>query len=363
MANLNKAKALKSASLQDSLHRICEAVHFSACTDEGRQCHFNNKAVVTGVDHGFATASEKRSEHPITLALRDTLYQYCFTHKLDPNSTAIATRVVNQQSTAFFEDMTAQLSSANQGQASWEPGWLINSINADGTYTVIRKGILRSVHASEFASTEINSQTLNVGSTVALYRPSESTHWQSGFYFAFGKTGQDDFDCCELVRIYWNIEPEGAPGLVSEVTREFNRYQIPFRFKCTNLRSLSQRIDTAVLYVPISNFRLSVSLSLHIRYAVHRWMRESVPLFTHELAPGLSFAQNPDTESSFGMERCLRLARAIIHTHKLQAKPKLEQVIKQLKADGLNMEKPHLNPGFPDLFSHQLTEINYEYAS
>lgn len=337
------------------LQPICEAVKF----DDDLNIQFDNESVVTTSHDVYSTSFERDQEDSLTLALRNILYQRCYAHPFSQNILPYP-----QRHDETHEDLTTELSAANKGQPRWHTHWVVDAITPEGCYWVVKNGERQKLWPGEFICAHGTGQAASIGSHIHIHRPVEASHWQPGFYHAFGETHEPDFDQNELVRFYWNVRVEEAEKLVSAITSEFNRYQIPFRFKCTNLSSLFSRVDTAVLYLSVEHFRLGLHLVMDIHNAIESALDSDVPLFTYALASGLSFAQNPPGNSSFGMERCLRLAKAIRQSHAQASDTEqtgVNGVLQQLENDGLNLQKTHLTPNSRDRFSQHLEGNGYEH--
>ena len=118
---------------------------------------------------------------------------------------------------------------------------------------------------------------------------------QPGFYFAFGETLPDQQDEASPVRLYWNVQESGVLELVRCVTRELNRFQIPFRFKCLTRAGLYVRSDAAVLYVAKRLYRVVAELLADSYQRLAGQLRADTPLFSKPLAPGLGLAEIPAT--------------------------------------------------------------------
>jgi len=348
-----------NTDLYQQLDPICKAVTFARVNRHEPQIHFANELVVGKLQDTYSTVLERQQEDPLTLALRNTIYQRCYAYPFTGADSSPAEHTDDRQI-----DHTAQLSAANTGKAQWESLWTIEAITSEGRYIAVRDSEREQLWPGEFISTNGTGQPPTAGSQILVYRPSEASHWQPGFYHAFGQTHNAHFDQDNLVRFYWNVRVAEAAPLVSAVTTEFNRYQIPFRFKCTNLSSLSGRVDTAVLYLSVEHFRLGLHLVMDIHADIRATLDSDVPLFSYRLAPGLSFAQNPAGDSSFGMERCLRLARAIrrcARSSSSYTQPLTDHVLQQLQTEGLDLQKPHLMSDTYDHFTKHLESIRYEH--
>jgi hypothetical protein len=151
---------------------------------------------------------------------------------------------------------------------------------------------------------------------------------QPGFYHALGETISDYDEFEDLLRVYWNIAAEGAVPLLAAVAREFNRFCIPFRFKCGQVPEVYERRDCAVLYFHRVYFPLASQLVARVHVEVAGWMREGVPLFTQSLARGLAIAEDPG--ESFGKNRCAILSECMAATRGLPPAVRLEDLRRRM---------------------------------
>src|SRR5258708_36999900 len=107
----------------------------------------------------------------------------------------------------------------------------------------------------------------------------------------------------DIVRLYWNVTVAGAALLMSLLTRELNRFQVPFMFKCGNHAEMFQRLDVAVLYVNRRYYAITARIIASIYPRVTEALETDTPLFARRLANGLALAESPVVGRSFGINR------------------------------------------------------------
>jgi hypothetical protein len=199
---------------------------------------------------------------------------------------------------------------------------------------------------------------MNVGDRISLLMPRNLV--QNGFYMAVGNAGLNSHagDRDTTVRVYFHLSPEGAVAVMASLTEHLNAIGIPFSFKVLYNPSNYDRFDSGVLYFEKSFY----SQVIHSLQSVHteneRYFRPEVPLFTKQLVPGLSVAEEPDRKfterESFGTNRCQIIADALLATwdsgdsspHK-----RLEAIFQNFFRLGIELKQPHLNAHSEDIYT------------
>jgi hypothetical protein len=132
------------------------------------------------------------------------------------------------------------------------------------------------------------------------------------------------------------------------VTREFNRFQVPFQFKCGTRAAHYPRRDAAVLYVHGRYYAIAALLVERVHAGLKAWLGAGTPLFARRLAGGLGFAEDPG--DSFGKHCCKILAAAMAATPGKPVEERLQEVQRQFDQRGLSLERPWLNAGSVDRY-------------
>jgi len=242
------------------------------------------------------------------------------------------------------------LRAANAARPRWQTGWRIDGVHNGGWISAKRDSLGRTFAAGEYVTKEGPGMPLRTGATVDVYFAVESEHMQPGFYFAFGETVADDSDNSDLLRFYWNLEPAGAPLLLSSVSTLLNRFQVPYRFKCLVHPAAYIRADAAVVFVPRRWYQIAARLLAETRRSIAPHLRVLGPLFTKVLADGLAFAEHPGGSQSFGMHRCTALARAIRQLSANGGSHSVALVEEELAKQGISPVSPYLNPRSTDIY-------------
>jgi hypothetical protein len=271
--------------------------------------------------------------------LAAALYNRCYTKSiLDPPSTQTSN-----------EDLTDVLAPANRSRASWDEGWTIDQMLDGGRILARKGGAARAFLPGEYLTYRGIGSGPQAGAKVSIFAPAGSSDLQDGFYYAFSQTVSQYDEGERTVRFYWNVSCEGAPRLLEAITRAFNRFQIPFRFKCLAHSSAYPRRDAAVLYLNARYYPIAALVVESIYAEVQHVLSPGTPLFTKRLADGLAFAEDPG--GSFGENRTKILAAAMLATRGMLVEERIAELDRQFEQRGLSLDRPWLNPGSIDRYA------------
>jgi hypothetical protein len=301
------------------------------------------------VNELMAPAASSMAQNPaIVTQLQDCLYQYCYCRRFQPG-------FMNQLPTdpvAADSSFLAQLSQANRSNSRWDMGWVVRRSEPTGQIWAEKGGVNRMFSPGEFVNYNGPGSPVNTGTVVGAYIAKESTTVQPGCYFAFGETISSSgyFD---IVRFYWNIDSAGIGQLVQIVTRDLNRFQVPFQFKCPVYPQAYFRRDAAVLYVNKRYYFLVRELVTAWLQECEKCLQDDVPLFTLPLDKGIGLAEDPATGESFGINRCRHVAEAIwkAHSKEVPQSERLPAVVQHFREHGLDFQRPYLNAGSIDQYN------------
>jgi hypothetical protein len=269
--------------------------------------------------------------------LSGTLYDRCYTH-------SILDEKLERQAEAPAPpkpDLTEALAAANQGRTAWVEGWRIDQTLDDGRIVARKNGAARSFLPGQYITSRGMGSGPEEALEITVFVTPGAADIQPAFYYAFGETVSEYEPGESLLRVYWNIQAEGAPRLMETLTRAFNRFQIPFRFKCLNHASHFPRRDAAVLYIHSRYYPIAAMLVERVHGEVLPWLNESTPLFTKPLSRGLALAEDPG--DSFGKHRCAILAGAMAASCGRAVEDRLAEVRRQFEERGLSLDAPWLN--------------------
>jgi hypothetical protein len=247
-----------------------------------------------------------------------------------------------------------ELSAANTTRERWEHGWKIAQILPHGQISAQKGNQRRSLWPGQFLSHDGPAAMLRNGAEISIFFARESRSLQSGFYYAFGETPEDDKHGFGLVRIYWNVSLEGAAKLIGGTTTRLNRFHVPFRLKCVTARSQFERTDGAVVYLAKRFFPIAADAMIEVHDEVAEFLGDDVPLFSKKIAKGVGVAEDPGTGESFGQSRCQRLAQSIWNCYsrgEQSTKARLSEFDRLLREGGIDPKHPHLSAGSIDWYA------------
>ncbi|MGE5177937.1 MAG: lanthionine synthetase LanC family protein [Bacteroidota bacterium] len=321
--------------------QLASAVGAVAFSRDGRFLwqHSSQGALPARIRNALSPASHRTLT---LLALRDTLYRdfYC--------RGRLAERLgAGASSAGVAEAFASAISEANAGTGSWETGW---TCTGRGGALYLERGGL-TVNAAPDDTTIENGPECAPGAPVRVRAPHELPRASPGYYLALGDEEWAE-SALPVVRVYWNLSPAGAIELMRSATRWLNAARIPFRLKALHDPGAYTRCDAAVLYFHGDDF-VAVSHFLAAAHELSPFFGSGVPAFTKMLSPGLGLAESPIGGDSFGMSRCRLLAESLLRAHDAGVtapRARVAFVEKHLQENGVDIERPYLNPGSADRY-------------
>lgn len=237
-----------------------------------------------------------------------------------------------------------KLSAANQTKASYDYNWQVYHIDAKGNAFAQKNGELRTLQQAQYVMADPKKK-IAVNEWVHIILKKEDPDIQAPFFYVYSQHMMSQQ--VELIRFYWNIKPHGAPELIRELTSLFNKYRLPFMFKCLNDPSLYNRSDCAVLYIEKKDAHLTFYLVGEIIRKLNSYFNEGIPMFSLPLGKGVSFAEDPGKGESFGMQRSRIIADAILSAHEqgiIDKKAREDYIFSFVEEQGLDLNAFFKNP-------------------
>jgi len=259
-----------------------------------------------------------------------------------------------------FTDMTAELSRENPGRERWDHGWQIYQTMPNGFVQAHKQGKAQMFYPGQYmplGAAPGSQSAVQNGSMVSVYLAKELRNFQDGFYIALSENVQPYYEQSTLVRIYWHLRPEGARPILNQLIARFNRFQVPFRFKCLSYPELYDRYDAGVLFVGRRQWDITALLVQELYATLKPFLKPEVPLFTKRLAPGLAFAEDPGGNESFGTSRCRLVAEGIWTAYQQgdqTESARLEGIAAAFARAGISPAQPWLNAGSVDIYDVRL---------
>jgi hypothetical protein len=243
-----------------------------------------------------------------------------------------------------------RLSSANQGTGTWQSGWRVHGVAADGRIVAEKYGLKFRVRPGNFRppgkrATARQSGYVRIGREFRELVP--------GFYMALGNADDEDDTSAECLRVYWHLRADGAVPLTSRLTTRLNDAGIPFRFKVVSDPLRFRRTDAAVLYIAPAHVNAAWPILKALSGGIREFLRPEVSAFVKRLAPGIGLAEDPRDGSSFGQHRCRVLVAALASPAFAAAQgvaARRDVVVRGIRDAGLNERAFHLQPESVDRF-------------
>lgn len=309
----------------------------------------------------FQRMPEEMQQKYLGLQLRSFLYGIYYNgamrNALAPEGNTETAALDLENNTVLGVDVGfyQRLHESNSGEGYFESGWSVLKQEEDSSLAVIKGGL--RLHIERDKHLPESEQSAIVGDSVAIRMPKNRV--QNGFYMAIGNLEANRLEKEEqvTVRIYFNLTPEGAVGVMGSLTRQLNEMEIPFHFKVLYNPKDYQRHDSGVLYFDKSDYKV-VEKILKTVYAENKsHFQSEIPLFTMQLAPGLGLAEEPDQkfaeQESFGMNRCQIVANGLLeawHQKDNSIDGKMRAIFRQFSTLGIDLQRVYLNANSENIY-------------
>lgn len=240
------------------------------------------------------------------------------------------------------------------GTLHWESGWTVESVSSTGRIIASREGERRMLNAADYICTESPGRSANPGSRIDVVGRIDSIEQQPGYWIAYSRNWQDAKNT--LLRIYWNVGPEGAVQLARLIPDQFSD-KVPYSFKLPLEIDNYQRADAAVLYFEAEHFEQITPVLRSLAKQLEFNLFPNIPALCKKLEAGVAFAEEPAENVasgyvSFGIHRCSLIVDAFLACRKTIGANRekfnilyRESIISHLSDQGISYINPHLNPG------------------
>lgn len=281
-------------------------------------------ALPTKIAERFQQSSADLQQKYLTLLLRNFLYgiyyngslQTVLSIKSDAANCSLHQNLENNCGLGIDWDLYEQLHKYNHGTGYYDPNWQVLRLEPDGSIAVNKGGL--TLYVEPDCHIKKSKKSVKVGELIAIWMPKNRI--DNGYYLAVSDVGQERQSNPNanlgVGRIYFNFSPEGALALMDSLTLQLNADAIPFSFQVLYNPCAYERYDSGVLHFQPQDYP-AIRQILQLVYLEHQSdFQPEIPLFTKFLAPGLSLAEEPNekfpTQESFGMNRCLIVANALL---------------------------------------------------
>jgi hypothetical protein len=308
----------------------------------------------------FQKMPEQMQQKYLSLQLRSFLYGIYYSGSmrqalaLDAEENKLPLDLENNTVLGVDLEFYNRIHTSNNGQGYFEPEWVILKEEEDGSF-VVKKGGLK-LHIERDRHLQPAQQDAEIGDTVAIKMPKNCM--QNGFYVSVGNARANlHKDGSGLVRIYFNLTPDGAVAVMGSLTQQLNEQNIPFDFKVLYNPKDYQRHDSGVLYFDKNNYELVHQILQQVYQENQHHFKTEVPLFTLQLAHGLALAEEPEQKfaerESFGMNRCQIIANGLLeawYQNKNSPDEKIHAIFEQFSLSGIDSNHTYLNADSEDIY-------------
>lgn len=323
--------------------KICDEHSFEICGEKVMAANFDPYTSWKGkmIDFGNNVQPKFARYEKLKEKLNIYIYQYFYsTGSAQPDVDLIKkygtfTSYPNEQ-----DDFMRRLSEYNHTVDRYDLSWEIKKLGVEGILAS-KNDAHREVGFDELTS-QYDTHNLREGNLVNILNRKEDFYLQPYFYYVFGNDRTDDGG--ELVRFYFNFDPEHIHLLINALTSNFNDYEVPFSFKCLNHPEYYKcRADGAVLYLDKRYHQIGWKLLRRIYNELQQHFMDLVPIFTHHIEKGLGFAENPGKHQSFGMSRCEAVAELLLWLYDNDQNINESIIQNQLLQNGIDVQRIFLN--------------------
>lgn len=247
----------------------------------------------------------------LTVQVQNYLYDLYFNHSLiSVAEIAIADaqpiQIKNNTVNGVDLDLCRQLERGNNGHGYIDRDWQVVEITDDDELIVVKNGLHLYIEPKLHLPKDL--PPVKIGDIVPIYLPHNLIGQDT--YIAVGNLGQPNGGA--LVQIYFNFTPTAAIETTQVLIPALNKLGLPFQLEILHHPDLFHRYDAGVLWLNQPDYAAAKPVLAEI-YQTHRTeFSPNLPLFSHQLAPGLGLVEVPNLTSSFGMQQCGLLAIGLL---------------------------------------------------
>jgi hypothetical protein len=236
-----------------------------------------------------------------------------------------------------------KLRTANPVALRHQDGWTVTRVDQGGVWIADAAQQQRFATMGEIVPL---ATAIAPGLPVRLVQQRDVITAPNGHFLIAGRSGFDP-QTGRQIRFYWSLRADGASIFLREIGARLERRRIPFQAKVPVDPASYARTDCGVLYLNDEDFEAVRDAIAATYRLVRAHLRDQIPLFAREIAPGLAFAESPPTRESFGMHRCGLIAEALQWAEQRGARDietRLALLRERLAAYGLDLDRLERNP-------------------
>ncbi len=290
-----------------------------------------------------ASITEKREE--LIAKIGSYWYQNLYTFKAELKET------LNQSQDAVFAEELWEISK-RVNPAALNENWIVDKVVKNSDVIQAHKGFVTKRFNRNGITLNKPYQELKKGSLINIF---ENSGFQfkkdSDWVYFYGKTYPNDVD--DVVRFYFNVNAqilsyEKLLKFVYELLLKMNEAKVSFYFKLFYKQIKYCRADSIVLYVEKRGLLRALKIIDFLNFSPYSlWLRPETPMFSHELWPGIGFAEEPsdsNNNDSFGQSRVNYVTSIVIDFITANKKlPDTQEVIGIINKE-YDFENFHLKP-------------------
>jgi hypothetical protein len=219
-------------------------------------------------------------------------------------------------------------------------GWVVTATEPRGRVSAAAAIEARHLHAGEYLSVLRPGVPPAPGEPIRPVARHDQVDGERGLWWTFSSVPPED----PVARLYFDVRAATAPRVVHVVTGVLADLDLTYRLKCPVLAGAYDRADAMVLYVPRSRRQELLEGLLGRWSELGDLLDPPVPALTCLVRPGLSWADDPGDDRSYGQSRCEILAASIAAAGETWASLDLDGraacLVDGLRAAAVSAERP-----------------------
>ncbi len=236
-----------------------------------------------------------------------------------------------------------QLSKANNGNGTWEDQWFIVGEELNTELVIVKKNKLMFWVSKDEVMCKDNK--FERGAPCLVKVGKEVKNLRPGFYMAFGNKNKEEVlnYSDQLTRFYWHLTPSAAIKYIELITSELNAIGCCFRTKVLSNANAYDRSDAGVLYLDKSQLSIALPVISKVHAILKPSLKHKTPLFTKTLGKGLSFAEDPQNGSSFGISRAQIIANTLYNCfdNEVKSEEVKDEIYAAFYTHGISPQMPY----------------------